>query len=76
MTQITAARQGQVTPEVQIVAKKENLDAELIRQGVEKGEIVVVRNNLHTDIEPVGIGKGLRTKVNGNYTRLVKEMHQ
>lgn len=66
MTQIGAARQGRVTAEMQTVAKKENIDAEFIRQGVEKGEIVVIRNNLHHGIEPVGIGKGLRTKVNAN----------
>ena len=42
------------------------MHAETIRKGVEDGTIVVVRNNRHTSIAAMAIGKGLRTKVNAN----------
>jgi len=66
MIQIRAAREGRITPEMKAVAKKENLDAELIRQRVEKGEITLMKNVKRNNVEPLAIGKGLRTKVNAN----------
>ncbi len=35
-------------------------------EGVANGTIVITRNKRHTSITPLGIGKGLRTKVNAN----------
>jgi len=48
------------------VAEKEGLDAELIRQGVAQGTIVIPANIRHSNLNPCGIGKGLCTKVNAN----------
>ncbi len=66
MTQLEEARNGRITEEMKICAEKERVSPEFIRKGVAEGNIVVVRNNRHTAISPLAIGKGLRTKVNAN----------
>jgi phosphomethylpyrimidine synthase len=66
MTQLEAAIAGKITSEMKHVAGKEGLEAEFIRQGVANGTIVIPANIRHHDIVPVGIGKGLSTKVNAN----------
>ncbi|WP_139652702.1 phosphomethylpyrimidine synthase ThiC [Raoultibacter phocaeensis] len=66
MTQITAARDGTVTPQMRIVAEKEGLEAETIREGVAAGRIAIPANVNHTALSPEGVGGGLRTKVNVN----------
>ena len=65
-TQITAARQGIVTPAMEAVAKKEGLSPEIVRQRVAKGTIAIPCNRLHTSISPTGVGEGLTTKINVN----------
>ncbi|WP_035588906.1 phosphomethylpyrimidine synthase ThiC [Hippea jasoniae] len=65
MTQIEAARKGIVTPEIKQVAQKEQRSVEYIMEGLKNGTIVIPKNKNH-DIDAVGIGKGLRTKVNAN----------
>jgi len=66
MTQLEMARQGRVTEEMKLCAGQEGVAPEFIRRGVEEGNIVVIRNNHHTDIVPLAVGKGMRTKVNAN----------
>ena len=66
MTQIDAARSGIITPEMEQVAKDEFRDPEFIRAGVAAGRIAIPANKLHKDIRAVGVGEGLRTKVNVN----------
>jgi len=51
---------------IEKVAQVEGLDIEFIRQGVQAGTIVIPANKLRNIEKPVGIGKGLRTKVNAN----------
>ena len=51
---------------MKICAENERVSPEFIRKGVADGNIVVVRNNTHTAIPPLAIGKGLRTKINAN----------
>lgn len=65
MTQIEAAKSGIVTREIEQVAKDENRSVEFIMEGLKNGTIVIPKNKNH-DIKPVGIGKGLKTKVNAN----------
>jgi phosphomethylpyrimidine synthase len=48
------------------VARAEGVSAELIMEGVASGTIVITRNRMHATIAPLGIGKGLRTKINAN----------
>src|SRR5512146_2659846 len=66
MTQILEARKGNITPEMEAVARTEGLDREFSARGVAEGTIVITRNKKHSSITPLGIGKGLRTKINAN----------
>ncbi len=65
-TQILRARAGEITPEMKIVAEKENRDETFIRDEVAAGKIVIPANINHKNIDPVGIGKILYTKINAN----------
>ena len=65
-TQMDAARQGIVTPEMEAVAKKEHRTAQEIRELVAKGQVAICANRLHTCLEPNGVGSMLRTKINVN----------
>jgi len=66
MTQREAALSGQITPAMRRVAEKEGLDPEFIRTGVALGSICIPANPAHERLDPVGIGTGLKTKVNAN----------
>lgn len=66
VTQMHYARQGQVTSEIEHVAKREGLNPEFIRSEVARGRLVIPANIYHTSLEPMGIGIGLKTKVNAN----------
>lgn len=66
MTQLEAARQGKITREMEKVAAKEGIDVEILRQRVAEGKVVIPANKNHTNLDPCGIGLGLRTKVNAN----------
>lgn len=66
MTQLELARKGTITPQMEAVAKAEDVDAEFVRRGVAAGTIVIPANIRHTGLNPRGIGKGLSTKVNAN----------
>ena len=63
--QLQLAQQGKITSEMIEVARQEGLDAELIRGRVEQGQIVILTGR-HREKRVVGIGKGLRTKVNAS----------
>ena len=65
MTQLQAALEGAITPEMRVVAAKEGLEPEILRQGVARGRIVIPKN-VRRDFSAEGIGAGLRTKVNAN----------
>ena len=65
-TQMDAARKGIVTPEMEVVAKKEYRTTEEIRQLVSEGKVAIPANKHHTCLNPEGIGSMLRTKINVN----------
>jgi phosphomethylpyrimidine synthase len=48
------------------VAGSEGVDAETIRKAVADGSMVIPANVRHTWLKPVGIGPGIRTKINAN----------
>ena len=66
MTQLQLARQGVISPQMKLVAEKEGIEAETIRQGVAEGTIVIPANANRRNLQVCGIGKGLSTKVNAN----------
>jgi len=67
-TQLQAARAGTITDEIRFVAEAEKLDAELVRENIAAGTVVIPANKLHleTNLKPAGIGRVLSTKVNAN----------
>ena len=67
-TQLQIARGGTISDEVKFVAKTENVDAELIRDEIAAGRLVIPANKQHlkTNLMPAGIGRVLSTKVNAN----------
>lgn len=66
MTQMEAARKGQMTKEIELVAQKEKCTpAELIER-VAAGRVAIPANAHHTALSAEGVGEGLRTKINVN----------
>lgn len=65
-TQMEAARHGIVTPQMETVAKKENIDVNLLMQKVAAGTVAIPANIMHKSLSAEGIGDGLRTKINVN----------
>ncbi|MCD7742202.1 MAG: phosphomethylpyrimidine synthase ThiC [Ruminococcus sp.] len=65
-TQMEAAKKGIITPEMEIVAKKEYRTPDEIRQRVATGEVCIPANINHKSLSPEGIGSGLKTKINVN----------
>ena len=66
MTQREEALKGNITEAMAQVAKAEGLSQEEIRVGLAQGVISIPYNPLHKNCKPVGIGKGLKVKVNAN----------
>lgn len=65
-TQMEAAKKGIVTPEMETVAKKENMDVNELMAFVAAGQVAIPANVNHTALSAEGIGKGLKTKINVN----------
>ncbi len=65
-TQMDAARRGIITPELETVAKKEQMTVEEMRALVASGKVVIPSNKNHTCLNPEGVGSMLRTKINVN----------
>jgi len=67
-TQLESARSGTITEQVKFVAETENMDAEVVRDELAAGRLIIPANKLHlkTNLKPVGIGRVLSTKVNAN----------
>lgn len=66
MTQLKEARSGVVTPEMNIVAEREQVDPLWLRDQVARGRVVIPANKRHRRLIPCGIGEGLSVKVNAN----------
>lgn len=65
-TQMEAAKAGFLTPQMEAVAKDENVDPQLLMQRVAAGSVVIPANKNHKSLRPRGVGEGLRTKINVN----------
>ena len=66
MTQMAEAKAGRITPAMEAVAGREGVGVEVLRDRVARGEVVILKNEKHEIDKPVGVGKGLTTKVNAN----------
>ncbi|NWG36927.1 phosphomethylpyrimidine synthase ThiC [Nitrososphaera sp.] len=67
-TQMSSARRGIATDEMKLVAKEEDVSLDFIVHAVASGSIIIPKNVARPQRERkvVGIGKGLKTKVNVN----------
>ena len=65
-TQIYYARKGRMTQEMEYVAKRENLEPELVRSEVARGRMIIPANIHHTNLEPMCIGVASKCKINAN----------
>ncbi|HBR17754.1 MAG: phosphomethylpyrimidine synthase [Deltaproteobacteria bacterium RIFCSPLOWO2_12_FULL_43_16] len=66
MTQLEQARNGTITNEMKQSALKEGVEPNYIRSSVVDGVVIITKNKRHKSIEPLAIGRGLRTKINAN----------
>src|SRR5688572_23439615 len=67
-TQMAHARRGDVTPAMSFVAERERLSPELVRDEVARGRLIIPTNHRHLAgrLQPMGIGKVARVKINAN----------
>jgi phosphomethylpyrimidine synthase len=65
-TQMEAAKKGIITKEMSVVAKKESISEEKLRELVACGRVAIPANINHKSLNPEGVGEGLKTKVNVN----------
>ncbi len=64
-TQLDRAMEGEITREMREAAEYDDVSPEFIREGIAKGHIVIYGNPQRKS-RVVGIGKGLRTKINAS----------
>ncbi|NVM27930.1 MAG: phosphomethylpyrimidine synthase ThiC [Candidatus Helarchaeota archaeon] len=65
-TQVELAKKGSISEEMKSVAKQENISVEKIRDRLLDGRIIITRNLKRENVNPIGIGEGLKTKTNAN----------
>ena len=67
-TQMYLARQGVITDQMKRVAEREALEPEVVRHEVARGRLVIPANvhHLAKRLDPMGIGKVARVKINAN----------
>ncbi|MBX6395246.1 MAG: phosphomethylpyrimidine synthase ThiC [Alicyclobacillaceae bacterium] len=66
VTQMYYAKQGIITPEMEFVAIRENVDPEFVRQEVARGRAIIPANINHPESEPMIIGRHFHVKINAN----------
>ncbi len=66
MTVVTQIRNNKIPRAAKTVAADEGVSVDFITGKLQSGEIVIPANPKHTSLHPVGIGSGLRTKINAN----------
>ena len=65
-TQMFYAKRGEITGEMEYIAKVEDLDAEFIRSEVARGRMIIPANVNHKTLKPMAIGIATRCKINSN----------
>src|SRR5574344_2055805 len=64
--QMYYTKQGIITPHMEFVAKKENLEPEFIRSEIARGRLIIPANVNHINQEPMAIGLASSCKINAN----------
>ena len=65
-TQLSYARRGDITPEMEFVAVREGLPPEFVRAEVARGRAIIPANIRHLELEPMIIGRNFLVKINAN----------
>ena len=65
-TQMHYARKGIITGEMEFVAQREQIPAELVRSEVARGRMIIPANVNHANLEPMAIGVESKCKINAN----------
>ena len=65
-TQMSAAKKGFITPQMEIVAIEENKTTKEIMSLIAEGKVIIPANKNHKNLIPCGIGQGMSTKINVN----------
>jgi phosphomethylpyrimidine synthase len=66
VTQMHYARRGEITPEMEFVALREDMSPELVRSEVARGRAIIPANVNHRELEPMIIGRAFKVKINAN----------
>ncbi len=66
VTQLHYARRGIVTPEMEFVALRENVNPEFVRREIAEGRAILPSNLNHPESEPMIIGRNFLVKINAN----------
>lgn len=66
VTQLHYARNGIITPEMEFIAVREQVEPEFVRMEVAEGRAIIPANINHPEIEPMIIGRNFHVKINAN----------
>ena len=66
LTQLSYARRGEITPEMEFVAIREGMPVEFVRSEVARGRAIIPANINHPELEPMIIGRNFYVKINAN----------
>src|SRR5438445_3887150 len=66
VTQLHYARRGEITPEMEFVAVREDVSPELVRDEIARGRAILPANVNHPESEPMLIGRAFLVKINAN----------
>ena len=66
VTQLYYARRGEITEEMEYIAIREGVEAELVRSEVARGRAIIPANINHPELEPMIIGRNFLVKINAN----------
>ena len=67
-TQLELAREGQITDAMKCVAQIEGIDAQLVRDELAAGRLVIPANKIHLagNLVPAAVGRAVSVKINAN----------
>ncbi|MED4759895.1 phosphomethylpyrimidine synthase ThiC [Priestia megaterium] len=66
VTQMHYAKKGIITPEMEFIAIREQMDPEVVREEVARGRAIIPNNINHPESEPMIIGRKFHVKINAN----------
>lgn len=66
VTQLHYAKNGIITPEMEFVAIRENMEPEFVRSEIAAGRAIMPSNINHPEAEPMIIGRNFHVKINAN----------